>query len=1212
MKYNKIIKVGLAIVISVISIICINLNLQSKKLDEKVEKLINIQDYSEEKLNKFVKESKSLSDDNKKNILIISSNELVKDNNATNIIEAPNNQYFVEYANEKEKNKALKKFQKNKKIFAVSENEKYEFYNSESMNSSYNSWGIEATGLDTAKVIANEKELNEVVVGIIDTGLNTSLFNENYDNKIKGYYNAFDSLEMYDGYGHGTHIAGTIAEATPDNVKILPIKVSNSEGTYLSDTITALNYVINGKKVDVLNLSYGSSNYNSNMYVLYRAASNLNITLVAAAGNDSTDEIEYPSGYKDVISVSSIDNNFNLSDFSNYGDVITFAAPGTNINSINGVNSGTSMATPHVVSAVALLKSYNLNYTNDNIIDVLAHYSKDLGEPGKDDKFGYGLINLDNIEYCNESSCKDKLTYFNNNLIDNYDRNNIQKLEIIPESIKAPNYRFNTITDLYNIEVKSYINENDYKIEKLINLPDIEITGYDPNINGLQHINVNYNDKNISFDINWNLTELENAFSYYRMSNESGSYAVINRVTNNLNSSIETLVFPNNINNLKVKAIGNQGNNEKYAISINNIKNVILSENISEIWDSAFEENNEIISVNSLAPSIKIGEKAFKNATNFENFNGNLSSIGLSAFDNCNSLKEIDLGSIQIIPELAFYSTNSLKNVNIPDTVTTIGGGAFYNSYVENLSIGSGVEFIGIDAFTNARFLETISVSLENRVFDSRDNSNAIIKTSENKLIVGSHNTIIPSTIDTIGDYAFYNYKLKDIFFIPEGVEVIEENAFTKNDTLSQIVYPRSLNNIHETNMCDLGDTVVRRFHMDSYAYEYSKSCNQIPYISIMPKSVEVTLNKSDYLAFDTVKPSDYNIDIKYDMDVIGGNMEKISKEHDILFYYQENRNSFRAGDTGYSISIVNDLNYSVEKEFNVTVSKITPSYIIPENLVGTLNEKLSTIILPDNFFWKTPDEVMSHNGNQTYQIKFVPDDTDNYHSINSINVNVNIMDSSSVINQANDYNGVYDGLSHSINLQLKPGNHNVKYSINNLDYNLTNNPSIKEVGEHVINYKIDSDGYVDYKGSNKINIYGIELFDEGLINKENQLRIEGFNNSFSSIKNKINIYSINHSYKHLNSTNNEVDSNIITTNDKIKININEEKNYIYDLIVLGDVYPDGKISALDYVRIKNHIMETKVITDSIIKISADANNDGKISALDYVRIKNHIMKGGN
>ena len=69
--------------------------------------------------------------------------------------------------------------------------------------------------------------------------------------------------------------------------------------------------------------------------------------------------------------------------------------------------------------------------------------------------------------------------------------------------------------------------------------------------------------------------------------------------------------------------------------------------------------------------------------------------------------------------------------------------------------------------------------------------------------------------------------------------------------------------------------------------------------------------------------------------------------------------------------------------------------------------------------------------------------------------------------------------------------------------------------------------------------------------------------------------------------------------------------NKTYIAVKLGDVNGDGSITPSDYVKIKNHIMNTKKITGDVFILSADYNNDGKISALDYVRIKNYIMNGG-
>ncbi len=87
--------------------------------------------------------------------------------------------------------------------------------------------------------------------------------------------------------------------------------------------------------------------------------------------------------------------------------------------------------------------------------------------------------------------------------------------------------------------------------------------------------------------------------------------------------------------------------------------------------------------------------------------------------------------------------------------------------------------------------------------------------------------------------------------------------------------------------------------------------------------------------------------------------------------------------------------------------------------------------------------------------------------------------------------------------------------------------------------------------------------------------------------------------------------NNYISTGSELKLYTNDGKLYkTYINIVRGDINGDAKMSALDYVMVKNHIMGTNNITNDIYKKAADVNNDGKISALDYVSIKNKIMGG--
>ena len=88
--------------------------------------------------------------------------------------------------------------------------------------------------------------------------------------------------------------------------------------------------------------------------------------------------------------------------------------------------------------------------------------------------------------------------------------------------------------------------------------------------------------------------------------------------------------------------------------------------------------------------------------------------------------------------------------------------------------------------------------------------------------------------------------------------------------------------------------------------------------------------------------------------------------------------------------------------------------------------------------------------------------------------------------------------------------------------------------------------------------------------------------------------------------------SGVISTGSVTNIYNGDELVVSFTNIVRGDVNGDGKISALDYVKIKNHIMGTNLITGYVYRSAADANSDNAISALDYVRIKNIIMNGGN
>ena len=351
-------KVFLAIfMLFVVSITTLHYN--GKEID--TSSLININECSQAFMEKYFTEMSKIAEEDKPNILIvISKTKIATTYGAKNVIAAPNNQYILVYDSKEAKDEAKEKLTKAKGLISVEENIEYKI-------SAYNSWGVTSTGMDQASARLEARAgKDDIVVAIIDTGLDVSLFKSKYPNKLAGTYNALTNSTsqsaMTDENSHGTHIAGTIAESTPSNVKILPAKASSGSSLMTTDILRAINYIVNNKAAQVINMSYGSYSPESSTHLAIQAATEAGIICVAAAGNEKLAQKAYPAGYPETIAVSAIDSMNSIATFSNVGSNIDFAAPGVNINSINGYKSGTSMATPHVAAAVAIVKSYNKNF----------------------------------------------------------------------------------------------------------------------------------------------------------------------------------------------------------------------------------------------------------------------------------------------------------------------------------------------------------------------------------------------------------------------------------------------------------------------------------------------------------------------------------------------------------------------------------------------------------------------------------------------------------------------------------------------------------------------------------------------------------------------------------------------------------------------------------------------------------------------------------
>ncbi|MFW2405168.1 MAG: S8 family serine peptidase [Gammaproteobacteria bacterium] len=236
---------------------------------------------------------------------------------------------------------------------------------------------------------------------------------------------------------HGTHVAGTIGAASNNgtgvagvawNVRLMPLRVCGTLGCSVFDQIEAMRYAaglsnssgsVASPRADIINMSLGGPGFSFAAQTAINAVRGAGVIIIAAAGNDASNELLYPASYNGVVSVSAVGPNQAITSYSSFGTAIDVAAPGGNLaTDLNGDGygdgvlsphaddssgqldyeylflEGTSMAAPHVAGVAALMKSANANLTPALFDQLLSRgdLTDELGTPGRDNLYGYGLI----------------------------------------------------------------------------------------------------------------------------------------------------------------------------------------------------------------------------------------------------------------------------------------------------------------------------------------------------------------------------------------------------------------------------------------------------------------------------------------------------------------------------------------------------------------------------------------------------------------------------------------------------------------------------------------------------------------------------------------------------------------------------------------------------------------------------------------------------
>jgi serine protease len=295
---------------------------------------------------------------------------------------------------------------------------------------------------------------DDIIIAVIDSGI-VSSHPDLQGRLVDGYDFISDPARARDGDGresdpedpgdlaggpglssfHGTHVAGVIGASTDNGrgiagvtwqAKIMPLRVIGVGGGNAFEIAEAVRFAVGLANVSgmlpdqpaaIINLSLGRETKSTTEEEAVRAAWEAGIVLIGAAGNEISSEPSYPSALSEVINVSAIDMQFERALYSNHGDTIDLAAPGgftgadfngdgfpdgilstgardfsSGLNLRYGYSSGTSVAAPHVAGVAALVMAANPDLAAVEVREILETTAVDLGDPGRDDDFGHGLV----------------------------------------------------------------------------------------------------------------------------------------------------------------------------------------------------------------------------------------------------------------------------------------------------------------------------------------------------------------------------------------------------------------------------------------------------------------------------------------------------------------------------------------------------------------------------------------------------------------------------------------------------------------------------------------------------------------------------------------------------------------------------------------------------------------------------------------------------
>lgn len=266
-------------------------------------------------------------------------------------------------------------------------------------------YGASAMGLNNyKKLIKDNGNPSPIVIATI--GYGGAIENEYFKDKISedsyNFINVENSKDIHESISQGSRILEVIKESTPDNVKIMPLVVINDEYYTTTETIIkAIAYAT--ERADVVCYEF-VHNYDYMIELLLQNAFKNNIPICCTTKMSTENEENFPANNSTTIAVSSVDKDLKTTSYSGSGEYIDFVASSTDVEEIFNTSStiskwsGAGYSNAHIVSLIALIKTYNKEFTILEIYNVLRNYCRDLGSQGRDSTFGYGFPDFTGIK----------------------------------------------------------------------------------------------------------------------------------------------------------------------------------------------------------------------------------------------------------------------------------------------------------------------------------------------------------------------------------------------------------------------------------------------------------------------------------------------------------------------------------------------------------------------------------------------------------------------------------------------------------------------------------------------------------------------------------------------------------------------------------------------------------------------------------------------